>query len=55
MSASWNGNIELARMLVEAGADVNITDDIGETALSNASMNGQAEMVEYLKSMGAVQ
>lgn len=46
-------NLELIRLLADAGADVNAINDFGEWALRNAAWEGCAEAVAYLLSMGA--
>ena len=33
MSAAFQGNLQVVEYLVENGADLNLTDDSGETAL----------------------
>lgn len=51
--AAWTGNVEIARILVENGADVNIKDRGGETPLHIASYYGKADMVRFLLENGA--
>ena len=41
------------RLLVEAGADINRTNEAGFTALHGAAFRGLAEVVEYLVAQGA--
>ncbi len=41
------------RLLVEAGADINRTNEAGFTALHGAAFRGLAEIVEYLVAQGA--
>jgi ankyrin repeat protein len=43
---------EIARMLIEAGADVNLADGEGDTPLAHARARGQAEMVKILEQAG---
>ncbi len=50
-----NGNIELAKVLLQAGADVNACDEaqIGDTAPAEAIYEGDVEMVKLLLARGA--
>ena len=41
---------EIVKLLLENGADVNIKDDVGKTALDYAKQNGFNEVYELLKS-----
>ena len=50
---SGNGNIDRVRQLLDSGADLNLQNDNGYTALINASLNGHTFMVELLLSSGA--
>jgi ankyrin repeat protein len=47
------GRTEIAKCLIEAGADVNERGARGNTPLINAAAQGDAEMVELLLSAGA--
>jgi len=51
--AVQNSDLDMARMLLEEGADVNDRGDYGETPLIRASTVGCVEMVELLLSKGA--
>jgi ankyrin repeat protein len=52
-AAAWRGNlVELAK-LVESGADVNVADYDGRTALHLAAAEGHVEMVKWLLLRGA--
>ena len=52
---AWDGNTDMARALVEAGADVNARDNKGTTAAAYALRNQKAECAAYLKSKGGVE
>ena len=51
--ASFEGHTEIAKILIENGADVNAKNNIGETALMWASEREYAEIVKLLKNAGA--
>lgn len=53
ISAAKNGNAEIAKLLIEAGADVNLANNDGNTPLKYAEENGHTEIVELLKAHGA--
>ena len=53
MYASLCGYPETAKVLIEANADVNSTDNTGFTSLMGASQNGHSETVEALLQHGA--
>jgi ankyrin repeat protein len=44
---------EVVRLLVEAGADVNLADGQGVTPLAHAEQSGYAELAEILRAAGA--
>lgn len=52
-SASAGGGFEIARLLVEAGADVNASHQGGFTPLHAAAMTGQLELAKLLLERGA--
>jgi uncharacterized protein len=52
-AAAWSGDLPLVSSLLEAGADPNWKDSIGETALFGAAAWGHASVVTYLISRGA--
>ena len=51
--ASGEGFLEVARVLIEHGADVTARDGRGSTPLHNASRNGHVEVVRFLIKHGA--
>jgi len=53
MQAAGAGNIEIVRLLLEAGADVNEVDDSNQTALAWAQKRTQDEVAALLKRAGA--
>ncbi|KAJ8598511.1 hypothetical protein CTAYLR_001380 [Chrysophaeum taylorii] len=52
-SISLNGRVEVARVLVEHGADVNKVGDDGSSPLHFASLNGRVEVARVLVEHGA--
>eukprot|EP00439_Symbiodinium_sp_Y106_P023600 s2265_g2.t2 len=48
MAASPNGHVEIVRLLLHAGADSNLANSLGATALTAASRTGHAEVVQLL-------
>jgi ankyrin repeat protein len=54
MAAARSGDVRAARLLLDAGADVNAIEDWGgQSALMWAAAQGQVEMVGFLASRGA--
>ena len=53
IQASVNGDIEKVKKILEDGADINATDEDGNTALSMAVINAQYDVVELLLDNGA--
>ena len=51
--ATKQGDLEIVRLLLEAGADINSKDGHGQTALMNAAHAGQVELVRLLIEKGA--
>jgi len=53
MRAAAHGRVEVARILIDAGANVNARDSHGETALMRAAQMGYAETAKLLIESGA--
>lgn len=54
MSAAWDEeNLDVMRLLITAGADVNLVDESGESALSTACNEGNTEAAKLLVEAGA--
>jgi ankyrin repeat protein len=51
MDASDHANLDIVRHLIEKGADINVKDNEGRTALDLARENGYTIVVEYLESL----
>ena len=51
--AAANGNLQIAAILIKAGANVNQKDRLGNTALHVATERNQTEMAELLIDVGA--
>ncbi len=51
--AAYGKNLKLAQALIDGGADVNATDENGNTALREANGMKSAKMVELLLKNGA--
>jgi hypothetical protein len=51
--ASYNGQIEAVRFLLEEGADIDQRDHAGNTALMGAAFKGDLEIVQVLIENGA--
>ena len=53
MHAAWFGHIDVMRILIDKGADVNAKNKNGATALILAADKGNAEIVSFLIDKGA--
>lgn len=51
--ASFKGNEEMVKMLMERGADVNLKSEVGSTALINSARSGNKTILEMLINNGA--
>lgn len=54
MLAAWNNRIDMVRLLLDRGADVNAQDATGWTALHAAAFAGNTEIMQLLLERGAV-
>ena len=52
-SASQNGHLEVVRALLAAGADVNRSDNRGNTPLSGALLYNRTQVADLLRDAGA--
>lgn len=50
MLAVSHGNLDMVEMLLNAGADINIQDEDGSTALMCAAEHGRIDIVKHLLS-----
>lgn len=48
MLATSHGNYDMVRMLLDAGADINIQDEDGSTALMCAAEHGRMDIIKIL-------
>ena len=53
MIAARRGHTDIARLLLEHGANINAADDGGSTALMEAALKGHTETVRLLVERGA--
>ncbi len=51
--AAFKGRIEIFKLLLEKGADFNLTDKYGNTPLNSAVFNGHIQIVKLLLEKGA--
>ena len=49
-----NDMVSIVRLLLEAGADVNVADESGETALAKAVNSGSTKIASLLRKHGAI-
>jgi ankyrin repeat protein len=52
MKACWDGELEIAKYLLDQGANINAADDQGATPLSNAISREHSEIVQFLVDRG---
>ena len=53
MVTAGDGNTTIGRLLIERGADINLKDGHGDSALSMAAMKGHASFISLLLKRGA--
>ena len=53
MRAARKGHLEIVKWLIGVGADVNIKDNDGDTALNLAALYGHLETLKFLIDYGA--
>lgn len=53
MIGAWEGNLDLMKLFLERGADINRVNDNGESALALAAWRGQKAAVDWLLARGA--
>ena len=53
MFAAHNDNVEVVRLLLSKGADVNAKNSDGDTALTDAAKKGHVGVVVLLRQAGA--
>ena len=53
MIGAWEGKLELMRLFISRGADINLINANGETALALAAWRGHLEAVQWLIERGA--
>jgi hypothetical protein len=51
--AAWNGHVEITRLLLQKGADVNAKNKYGFTPLHLAALNGHIDILHFLVENGA--
>jgi ankyrin repeat protein len=52
-AASSQGHLDIVKLLIKFGVNINLQEDNGNTALFNATKNKKIEIVKYLLSIGA--
>ena len=55
MLAAINNAAEVVRLLLDAGANVNVKDAFGQTALDYAKLKGDEEIITMLEAAAAAQ
>jgi ankyrin repeat protein len=53
MKAADEGSVPVLQLLISAGADVNVSDSEGETALDKAIDEGNMQAAQVLRAAGA--
>jgi len=52
IAAAETGDIEICELLIQLGADLNLTDDTGRSAAAYAQDNNHHEVVAYIEKSG---
>ncbi len=52
-NTTYNGDIEIARLLLDKGANINVKDNDGDTPLTSVAANGNFELAKVLIDRGA--
>jgi len=50
MKAAFFGAMQSVRLLMQRGADINLTNNLGQRAVDFASMSGRPEIISFLNS-----
>lgn len=53
IDAAWGGNLEVCKLLIDFGCDVNWCDDLGNSALYYSIYRNMNDVMELLLSSGA--
>lgn len=53
LAACFQGKLDVAKRLVDKGADINALDSYGDSPLMEAAWEGHLKVVKYLVSRGA--
>jgi len=53
VTASWNDHVDVVKLLLKAGANIDVKSKYGWTALMHASYNGHVDVIRLLLEAGA--